>query len=373
MGKISFVPFEVDATNQDESLEGLADSLRTILESYVNFLDRPVRKCTVVVKADRDPSWNLVHGDFEEVQWFTSLLFLAASAENAYFQQLRQYVNRAMFDLYWQGFTEPTGFITLTARRRDGDLLIAGYKHGQVKFTVPIQADSREPISPDLGFLQALQVAEAAGSETTRRLRAALSFFSLASTDSEVMLPEAEVILMASAFEQLLEAHDGARDLSQKFSNLFSSFGSVTVTQAVSTRVGIVVDPNYATAQRTWFVHRKWIEEFYHLRNAYAHGNTLSARTWGWLRPEHLVIAAFALPLTVKLCLKQEGHYTLTDEDEVRCHALDYLLAKTDWREFQQSNLTVWQEQLQAAARKVRLARAMAALRELDEPHGDPS
>lgn len=251
-----------------------------------------------------------------------------------------------------------------------GELLIAGYKHGQVKFTVPIQADSRDPISPDLGFLQALQVAEAAGSDTTRRLRAALSFFSLASTDSDVMLPEAEVILMASTFEQLLEGY-GARNLSQKFGDLLNPFGSVTVAQALCSRVGIVVDAKYASAQKSWFVHRKWIEELYNLRNAYAHGTALSARTWGWLRPEHLVIAAFALPLTVKLCLKQEGHYALTEEDEVRCHALDLLLAKTDWREFQQSNLTVWQEQLQAAARKVRLARAMAALKELDEPHGD--
>ncbi len=165
---------------------------------------------------------------------------------------------------------------------------------------------------------------------------------------------------MASAFEQLLEGY-GARPLSQKFSDLFHSFGSVTVAQALPTRNGMVVDPKHAPAQETWFIHRKWIEELYQLRNAYAHGVSSSSRTWGWLRLEHLAIAAFAFPLAVKLTLKREGHNTLTEEDEVRCHALDLLLAKTDWSEFQKSNLTVWQEQLGQTRRKVSVQRAVAA------------
>jgi uncharacterized protein (DUF1810 family) len=374
VGNVTYMPFEVGGTSQETPLEGLATPLTKMLSSYVDFLDRPVRSCVVVLKAERDPSWNLVRGDFDDVQWCTSLLFLAASAQNEYFQQLPHYVNRAMFDLYWQGFTEPAEFITLTARRRDGELLIGGYRHGQVKFTVPIQADSRQPISPDFRLLQALHAAEVAGADVTRRLRAALSFFSLASTDSDVMLPEAEVILMASAFEQLLVLEDyGARVLSQKFGDLFGPFGSLTVDQALSSRSGVVLDQNYASDQRGWFVHRKWIEELYHLRNAFAHGTAPSARTWGWSRLEHLVVAAFAFPLTVKLCLKQEGYYTLAHEDEVRCGALDLLLAAADWREFQGSNLTVWQKQLSQASRKVRVNKAVAAYRAQqlkNEPQG---
>ena len=360
------MPFDVGGTDEEQSLRGLTGPLTKILSSYVDFLDRPTRSCVVVLKPDRDPSWNLIREDFEDVQWSTSLLFLATYAQNEYFQQLPKYVNRAMFDLYWQGFTEPIEFITLSARRRGGELLIAGYKHGQIKLTVPIQADSRDTITPDIGFLQALQVAEAAGSSTIRRLKAALSFFSLASTDSDVMLPEAEIVLMASAFDQLLEGY-GARALSQKFGDLFDAFGSVTVAQSLATRGDIVVDPKFVSEQEAWFVHRKWIEELYHLRNAFAHGTAPSARSWGWLRFEHLVIAAFAFLLTVKLCLKQEGHYTLTHEDEVRCGALDLLLAATDCREFEESNLTVWQKQLSLASRKVTVAKAVAAYRAMQE------
>jgi hypothetical protein len=366
IGSVTYMPFEVGRTYEEESLRALTAPLTKILSSYIDFLDRPVRSCVVVLKADREPPWNLVRGDFEEVQWYTSLLFLATLAQNEYFQQLRQYVNRAMFDIYWQGFTEPTEFVTLSARRRDGELLIGGYKHGQVKFTVPIQAELRHPIAPDLEFLKALQAAEMTVSSTVRRLKAGLSFLSLASTDSDAMLPEAEIVLMASAFEQLLGGY-GARALSQKFGDLFNPFGAATVAQALTARSGIVVDPNYTSAQKAWFVHRKWIEELYHLRNAFAHGTAPSARSWGWLRLEHLVIAAFAFPLAVKLCLEQEGHYTLSHQDEVRCHALDLLLAATDWREFQESNMTVWQTQLSQASRKIRVNKAVKAFRAMQE------
>jgi hypothetical protein len=173
----------------------------------------------------------------------------------------------------------------------------------------------------------------------------------------------------------LLEGY-GARVLSQKFGDLFGPFGSVTVDQALSSRSGIVLDQNYASDQRGWFVHRKWIEELYHLRNAYVHGGLPTNRTWGWLRLEHLVVAAFAFPLAVKLSLEREGRYALTREDRVRCNALDLLLAKTDWRGSQGSNLTVWQEQLNEARHMVTVHKAVAAYRarqQKNEPQGgDP-
>ena len=127
VGKVSYVPFETGEMGQDEPLKGLANSLTKILSSYVGFLDRSVAAYTVVLKADRNPAWSLEKADFEEVQWATSLLFLAASAHNDYFHQLLpNYVNRAMFDLYWQRFTEPVDSVSLSARRRDGELLIGG-------------------------------------------------------------------------------------------------------------------------------------------------------------------------------------------------------------------------------------------------------
>jgi hypothetical protein len=288
------------------------------------------------------------------------LLFLAASATNEYFQMIRPYVNRTMFELYWQRFAEPVEFVTLTARRRDGSLLIGGFRHGETKVTVPVQADSLDRVSIDTGFLRAISQAGLAGAKSVHRLKPALSFFSLANTDSDVMLPEAEAILLASAFEALLGS-EGARGLGKRFGELFRDYGGVTVDNALSDRPGIRIDPHFEKEQRGWFVHRKWAEELYDLRSKCVHGEPLSRRQWGWQPAEHLVIGAFAFPLAVKAILKGEWYYALTRIDEACFSSLDLILARTGWDKEDATNLTVWQAAINAAKSKITVAKAVRA------------
>lgn len=85
-------------------------------------------------------------------------------------------------------------------------------------------------------------------------------------------------------------------------------------------------------AQEGWWVHQKWIEELYGLRNKAVHeGPGVSSRKWAWAPNEHLAMAAFAFPLTVKALLATEGHYSLTDQDNSHCAAIDKLLVATEW------------------------------------------
>jgi hypothetical protein len=308
----------------------------------------------------RQPAWSLSSEDFEKVQESASLLYLAAMARNEYFQQIRSYVNRTMCDLYWQRFTEPVDYISVTARRRDGQLMSGGYKHGEVKFTVPPQADSRESVSVDVAFVEALNRAVAGTPDLMRRLKPAVAFLSLANTDSDAMPRSAEVILMGAAFEQLLEAN-GAYELSKKFGDLFQSFGSVKVEEALKVRIGIRVNRKHVADQRSWFVHRKWIEELHKLRSAHVHGECLSARTWGWQPSEHLVMAAFTFPLAVKLLLSESGHYTLTRSDKASLGALDELLACMGWQESGPAGANVWQERLHKSKSRLRVDDAVRA------------
>jgi len=364
VGSVQFVPFQTGRSCEDGVIQGLAAPLEKILSSYVDLANRPVERCTVATISRRQPAWNLFDEDFEEVHEAASLLYLCAMATNEYFQQVRRYVNSTMFDLYLQRFTEPVRYVTITARRRDGELRIAGRKHGNIRFTVPPQADSRDAVPLDTGLVEALNKALTGNGQVMRRLKPALAFLSLATTDSDATRTPAEVILMAAAFEQLLNAHK-ARDLSQKLGDLFQSFGSVTVGNVLTARPGIAVDRRYATAQGTWFAHRKWIEEFYQLRNAYVHGESLSARTWGWTPFEHLVMAAFVFPLTVKLILLQQGCYILSRTGRVHCGALDLLLGSTQWGgESAGSGATVWEEKLRESRSKIRVADALSVLGE---------
>ena len=154
-------------------------------------------------------------------------------------------------------------------------------------------------------------------------------------TDDELMAETAEAILMGSAFEQLLSA-DSSYKLGKKFGALFGRFGSATVKDALAARPGIDIDTTTterAAAQPHWWVHRKWMEELYDLRSKSVHKGHHSDRTWGWSLFEHLAMAAWVFPLTVKMLLQREGHYQLTDHDCSHCLAIDQLLAVDGWGE----------------------------------------
>jgi hypothetical protein len=175
------------------------------------------------------------------------------------------------------------------------------------------------------------------------------------------MQQEAEVIILSSAYEQLLDIEAKARVFSEAIGRLLALYASITVAQALTARPGIVIEQKYEAAQKAWPVHRKWAEEFYHLRNDYTHGNDPGARTWGWHPLEHLVMGAFLFPLLAKLLLSKEGHYSLITEDEGALQAVDKLLVTNGWaqRVGSHSNATGWQETLGKTIRGLALHRAI--------------
>jgi hypothetical protein len=174
--------------------------------------------------------------------------------------------------------------IAVSSRRRDGWTTAGGYKHGEFAFNVPPQVSLRDTATVDERLLAGLDASNARGTAAIDRLGTALPFVSLANTDDDMMTPEAEVILLGSAFDQLLPGHSSARALAERFGALFGQFGSVTVAEALVQRPGIQLDPNrvYAAAQLQWWVHRKWMEELYFVRSKAVHHGRHDMRTWGW-------------------------------------------------------------------------------------------
>jgi hypothetical protein len=347
LGQFQFIPFKVPDGSINPQLKEIEAVLNEIISSYVDLQLRVVRNFTVVVRPGKERSWDVANENVETIQRAVSLLCLCAMAKNDYFQQvLPKYANATNFQPYFQSFTQPIEHISLRARRRDGGTLIAGHKHGEVKFVVPLQCESLRETHVDSQLVDGLNLANVGGSALTRRLIPAMSFFGLANTDADGMLSEAEVVLMGSAFEQLLEA-ESAIDLSRKLGDIFQDYGSVLVRDAIDSRRGILIDPDYADAQLEWFVHRKWIQELHQLRSYYVHGEDYLSREWGWSPKEHLAIGAFLFPLVVKLFLQSEGFYELNECDELRYIAIDRLLVANDWGSSQDNpNAGTWQQVL---------------------------
>ncbi len=331
---VDFSPFRDPDGRVTPHLENAVPALSRILSSYIDWHGTSYDNCAVATISGR--GWDLNRTDGPTISWSASLLFLASWAGNQYFPRfVGAYTNSSSFRVVAQAFTgdEPV-YMAVGARRRDGHTWDGGYQHGELHFSTPVQYPLRDAVVVDTQLLAALSKALASDSETVRRLRTALPFVQLANTDDDVMTADTEAILMASAFEQLLDGGGSKYKLGKSFGELFQDFGNVTVASAQRTRPDIKIDesePERADAQPQWWVHRKWVEELYDLRNKVAHEGSPGPRRWAWRPDEHLVMAAFVFPLAAKLLLSWEGHYSITDVDQAHCKAVDKLLATTAW------------------------------------------
>ena len=333
---VDFLPLRDCDGNVPVALETAVAPLERILSGYVDRQGTPFTNSVVATIPGK--GWDLSRDDGPAVMWGASLLFLASWACNDYFPRFAgSYVNSTIFRVIGQAYSgDMPVHIAIPARRRDGETLAGGYKHGEVTFNVPVQCSIREPAVIDENFLAGLSAAVAADSEVAGLLRTTLPFVEVANTDDDFMTEHTEAILMGSAYEQLLRGDASKYRLGQRLAELFDQFGAVTVADAQKVRAGITIDDSdteRAAAQPKWWVHQKWIEELYDMRSKVAHKGSYGGRPWGWTIFEHLVMAAYVFPLAVKLLLEREGHYALTDTDRGGCRAVDQLLALAQWVE----------------------------------------
>lgn len=361
---LDFVPFRDANGSVPRQLEKAESALSKILSSYIDKHGKPYENCVVATIPDR--GWDLKRTDGAAVCWAVSLLFLASWAQNQYFPRfLGHYANSSSFRIVGQEFAgEKPAHMTIGARRRDGITWDAGYTHGELHFNTPVQCRIGHAFAVDEPFLAALNKAHTEGSATLERLRTSLPFVQLAHTDDDVVTEDAEAILMASAFEQLLNGNGSKYELAKALGQLFERFGNENVASARKVRPDIEINrskPEYADAQPEWWVHRKWFEELYSLRNKLAHQGDQGTRTWGWHPSEHLVMAAFVFPLAVKLFLSQEDHYPFNSVDEAHCKAIDKLLAVIAWDEERQGadSGSVWHNIVEKAVQDHEMEKLM--------------
>ena len=338
---VEFVPFRDDDKNVPEVLVFVAAPLERILSGYIDRHGKPFLMNSVVATLP-GRGWDLLRLTILRVVKLGHhpLLFLGClvwqpgiSVTGSASYRERQLFSDCRAKLYRGELCYLHRRLCSSPRREDSraaDISTAN-SNSQCRFSVQFG----QPLKADEPFLAGLDAAQAKGSPTLGRLQSALRFVSLANTDDDLMAENAEAILMASAFDQLLlsGSKSSAYNLGRKFGALFSDFGTTTVADAMKARPDIEIDPKYVAAQPGWWVHRKWIEELYDARSQGVHKGHHAARKWGWGLHEHLVMAAHVFPLTVKLLLSREGHYKLTDDDCAAAWAVDKLLAVTNWED----------------------------------------
>ncbi len=329
VGNVNFIPFSVSDGDPEHVFDEYQEDVTRILSGYHDMQGKSITQCTLI-NADSsnscDPEVNI-----RMLLNAAHLLAFAGIAQNEYCVNMVEYINSSCFETVFQRFVKGNEYMSLTTRKRDGSKCSMGHKHGEIIFSMPPQCAHLKLQKFDSNLLKSLDYVLQYNTPIARRVMESVWLFDEACSDSYMTSMEREVILFASAFEQLLDC-ENKYELTQKINSLFEDYSSIRVIDSTRDK-NIKFSNEYGDSEKQWFLCRKWVEELYDLRSCHIHGLDTSDRNWGWNTLEHTLMAAFIFPLIVKILLAQESQYTLTDDDKIHLGCIDHLLNAQKWFE----------------------------------------
>lgn len=293
--------------------------LQRIFSSYVDVKGSPIAELTVV-SFPKEPFRDLSPEEADRIGQLIRLLAFSVMAENDYYRPAGRYFNSTHFQHFHQRFQLGSEWIAPAARRRDGRTLHGGFKHGELKFTMPLQSITTLETIPNITLLGALLEFLKRETPEAAAVRQAIDWFFPANSDSDSVSPQIEVVMMGSAFESLLQVQDQMEKKAALMDKLRILFASRLTEEAE--RRGL----DGRKARKSWKVW--WMDEFYWLRNRIVHGGKIDPGRMTWTIYEHLTVAALVLAIGVKLMLAQGGCYTLTSDDQSVADSMDHLIAE---------------------------------------------
>ena len=203
-------------------------------------------------------------------------------------------------------------------RRRHGPGIHMGNPEPILK---PAECTSKA-LNKNLPLLFSLgELLESPKDDLSRCIFRALDLFTSAFTDSKAIHPYAEVVLLAIAFEILLDIRkkNKADELGKKIEDLFSENQRI-------------IEPSTG---KSWKVY--WIEKFYRLRNDIVHGKEISYADLDWNQNpyagRHVEIAIYVFRLILMKLLVSKGFHEETDLDKYHSDKLDEFLS-TEMKSF---------------------------------------
>jgi len=298
--------------------ERLRHQLQLVFKGYKDPTGKPISKLTIA-SFHNEPFKDLTNEEAKLMAELVRLLAFSVMAENQYYRQGGRYFNSTHFQHMHQRFRLGSKYIAPHTRRRDGSTWHGGYKHGELKFSVPLQAWGLHDATPNISLLHSLGILLDKTTADAAAVRQAINWYLLANGDSESVSVETEMIMMGSAFEALFQTKDAQEKkaaLMDRLPNLFSGYLTKKTRKAA-------MDGSLAT--RSWKI--RWIDEFYWLRSKMIHGGKIDHKRMVWDFQEHLTIAAITLQISVKLVLAHKGSYSLSSDDAVFANGIDHFIA----------------------------------------------
>lgn len=269
-----------------------------------------IRKATLLTWADDANGLDLPENQiFDRLEQARYIAFSALAQRR--FCSYVGYCNADGYEVIAQGFdAERPGSISITTRRRDGFTQTYISRTSSPRFIRPEHVDSRLHLEIDEVLARGLL--ELPLGELKSRIDDAIAKFLLANTDSPAMPAHAELVLMRSAFEALLDASYLASDLRTKFTEHFVN----ELPNPPEWGTGVFTEANWrARWPRNTRPLDAWVQDFCDARNSAAHGASTNGQSSIWQSQNHLLFSSWLFPLMVKKILADAGFYQLSDED----------------------------------------------------------
>lgn len=323
VGRFRFCPVRVSeiATIVDPSI---APVVERAVQCYVKRNGQPVDSCTIVLRVRGPERWNIPRRHWNFAVEAAKKLALACLAEQRFFEgHFSPHLNATMFRIIGQGVSAGSDQIAPYFARRGGGLQIGGLRFKDVVFQRPPQIEGTLCEVVNERLLRALEKAERLECAASVAISSSLETFLLANAEAPDLDSDSCVTLSAISFERLIEpTASTAQGLAAAFANCWAPFVRLTVANAKR----IKPDKKYASEQSSWPIHRKWMKELYEARSATVHRGARPEFSKNWSAWQHLVLAAFAYPLTIKLRLAEAGLYSPTDKELASFEVFDLLL-----------------------------------------------
>jgi hypothetical protein len=249
--------------------------------------------------------------------------FLLAAASHDYFRSDHFEPNASNFFLEGRLVVPGKTGLVLSGRMRCGVRQDAGYDYSEYRFPAP-------PHVVPFAFLggdERLRSALAASWTTTLgpRIRLASFWYARANSCDPAVPLEAEVALLATAFEVLLDApteNPKSTFMVRRIGELLpggqaSPAGPPMRPRPRQAKGGNSRLPMGADA---WSAIQFWLDDFYHLRNCISHAGRDSrpdTRAWAsWSIVQHLVVGTSVFPVAAKAVLREAGLYEWQPRDD---------------------------------------------------------
>lgn len=325
-GSVVLEPYERGQLPGDQKRITQAE-IDEVMNFYKASPTESVQNCLLIRLPDHQIGEDLNEDEKSFLRVFGELLCFSHIAERTYFGWDYHYCCKEDFAVHGHGWPSERfdGHIVIHTRRRDG----ISYNMTDAEYGAyhrPHNANKSSNLQESPPLLQPLlQAFQNMNDDQWGDIYECVINYNLANTDNALIAPEAEMVLLHSAFDAIFR---DVGDKPKERTKVFQAYMGTPLKTAAdleddSCLADLIIKRDNG---KNLSLVEHWIRDFKLTRGHHAHGGTTRNYPGLWSQPNHLVLGSFILPLLLKKRLESAGFHTWSHEDQANLAAFERLI-----------------------------------------------